>query len=462
MSNIPQQVLTLSEDVIKLARNSLVVNMRFMDKAISMLKPIPIPLMGGVAVDGESIGYDPVFILLSYKKAKELPVRQYLHMVFHCVFQHAFVSATLNEKLWNLACDIAVENMINDLDLPCVSISHSIKQRNEIEKFRSKVKYLTAEVIYRYLQSEELSDEEVERLQGIFFIDDHSIWYKRLINVTLTSGEGKEGGEGTGEAKEARGESVGVISVSRLKENWGWVSGRMELEIENFTKQQGLNPGDLVQNLKIVNRERYDYTTFLKKFASLGEVMKVNDDEFDYIFYTYGLKMYKKMPLIEPLEYKEDKRIKEFVIAIDTSGSVSGKLVQAFVQKTYNILKQEETFFTRINLHIIQCDAKIQEDVKITSQREFDEYLSKMKIHGLGGTDFRPVFTYVDKLINDKEFVNLKGMIYFTDGFGTFPEQAPNYNAAFVYINEEYENPEVPVWAIKLVLDYEDIENFTE
>ena len=89
----------------------------------------------------------------------------------------------------------------------------------------------------------------------------------------------------------------------------------------------------------------------------MGEAMRVNDDEFDYIYYTYGLKLYKKLPLIEPLEYKEIKAVKEFVIAIDTSASTSGELVQRFVQKTYNILKQEESFFTKIKLHIIQCDA---------------------------------------------------------------------------------------------------------
>ena len=62
------------------------------------------------------------------------------------------------------------------------------------------------------------------------------------------------------------------------------------------------------------------------------ETMKINDDEFDYVFYTYGLKLYKKMPLVEPLEYKEVKRIKEFVIAIDTSGSVNDKMIaQIFV-----------------------------------------------------------------------------------------------------------------------------------
>ena len=65
--------------------------------------------------------------------------------------------------------------------------------------------------------------------------------------------------------------------------------------------------------------------------------MKINDDEFDYSFYTYGLQLYEKMPLIEPLEYKEIKAIKEFVIAIDTSGSTSGELVQTFLQKTYII-----------------------------------------------------------------------------------------------------------------------------
>ena len=80
-----------------------------------------------------------------------------------------------------------------------------------------------------------------------------------------------------------------------------------------------------MQNLREVNRERYDYTSFLKKFAVMGEVMKINDDEFDYIYYTYGLKLYENMPLIEPLEYKDVKRIREFVIAIDTSGSGRGR-----------------------------------------------------------------------------------------------------------------------------------------
>ena len=146
------------------------------------------------------------------------------------------------------------------------------------------------------------------------------------------------------------------------------------------------------------------------------------------------------------------KRIKEFVIAIDTSGSVSGEQVQSFVQKTYNILMQQENFFSKINLHIIQCDAVIQEDVHITSREEFERYLAYMTLKGSGGTDFRPVFRHVDQMISRHKFVNLKGLIYFTDGEGVFPERQPAYQTAFVFVKDDYQVPKVPAWAIKLVL----------
>ena len=118
---------------------------------------------------------------------------------------------------------------------------------------------------------------------------------------------------------------------------------------------------------------------------------------------------------------------------------------------------QEESFFTKINVHIIQCDAEIQQDTKITNKDEFEDYLKNMKLYGFGGTDFRPVFDYVDRLIENKEFTNLKGLIYFTDGYGTFPPHQPDYHTAFVFIDDGYNNPDVPVWAIKLILQSEEI-----
>ncbi len=42
------------------------------------------------------------------------------------------------------------------------------------------------------------------------------------------------------------------------------------------------------------------------------------------MFYTYGLSpLYGDMPLIEPLEYRDEKRIRDFCDATDTSSSVT-------------------------------------------------------------------------------------------------------------------------------------------
>ena len=84
-------------------------------------------------------------------------------------------------------------------------------------------------------------------------------------------------------------------------------------------------------------------------------------------------------------------------------------------------------------------------------------YLKNMTLRGFGGTDFRPVFSHVDDLIARGEFENLKGLIYFTDGVGEYPRQKPAYDAAFVFLREEYSAPQVPPWAMKLMLEPEEI-----
>ena len=138
-------------------------------------------------------------------------------------------------------------------------------------------------------------------------------------------------------------------------------------------------------------------------------------------------------------------------------GSTSGELVKKFLEKTRAILKGEENFFRKINLYLVQCDARVQEAVRITGQEEFDAYLEGMAVKGLGGTDFRPVFQYVDDLLAQGAFTRLKGLIYFTDGMGTYPARKPDYETAFVFLRESAELPPVPPWAIRVVLEPEDI-----
>ena len=449
MTEKEEKLNKLAKDVLILSRNTLLVNLRFLDAALSQFEFFPIE-ESTLMTDGKHILYNPRHILENYKTSKEIPVRDYLHIVMHCVFKHMYMDPTLNRPYWDLACDIAVEYMITELNLKAVTTARERQQAQYIAAIKKELKHVTAEKIYSYLRQSVPDPKKIAEIRGLFYADNHEIWYMTVTEIEIRFGLAASG-TGSGE------EEAGNESRSAMAAVWQTISERMQVDLETFGKQRGINPGSLTQNLAAVNREKYDYTVFLKKFSVMGEAMKINDDEFDYIFYTYGLQLYEKMPLIEPLEYKEIKAIKEFVIAIDTSGSTSGELVQRFVQKTYNILKSTESFFSKINLHIIQCDADIQEDKTIACQEDFDEYLKTMQIRGLGGTDFRPVFQYVEQLRQNKEFTNLKGLIYFTDGYGAFPAKKPDYDTAFVFVDDEYNNPVVPPWAIKLILQKDEI-----
>ena len=98
-------------------------------------------------------------------------------------------------------------------------------------------------------------------------------------------------------------------------------------------------------------------------------MLQLSEDEFDLIYYTYGLRTYGNIPLVEPLEYRDDKRIREFVIAIDTSGSVQGDIVQSFLQRTCDVLRQSSSFTERVEIYLIQCDAEVQRVGQVAWQK---------------------------------------------------------------------------------------------
>lgn len=218
---------------------------------------------------------------------------------------------------------------------------------------------------------------------------------------------------------------------------------------------KGNSSGELSEELNIRNTGTYDFTHFLKQFARQGEEIKTDIESFDYIPYLYGLEHYGNIPLIEHLEYQEVNRLEELVIAIDTSGSCSLDTVRKFMEETYSILSKHENFFRKMNVYVIQCDSFIQDMAHITSEQDWQDYLKNLTIHGRGGTDFRPVFEYVEELRAKKELKDLKGLLYFTDGDGIYPEIPTDYKTAFVFYKEKEQHQKVPAWAACLTLDTE-------
>ena len=71
--------------------------------------------------------------------------------------------------------------------------------------------------------------------------------------------------------------------------------------------------------------------------------------------------------------------------------------------------------------------------------------MNHFELRGGGGTDFRPAFEYVNQLCAEKKFSNLRGLLYFTDGMGTYPARRPAYDTAFLFLGE---NSTMPMFSL--------------
>lgn len=431
MEEAAEKLKSLGVSIFCAARDELYFSMRFLDVALSSFVYQMDSSVSPFGTDGAVMYFHPQQLGGLLRENRILVNRGYLHMVFHCIFRHMF-KRTDDERYWDLSCDIAAEHLIDGCDKRPVRWSRSLLRRETYRKLETGGRVMNAERIFRELKAWELTEKELSRLEEEFRTDDHRYWENR----------------GPERKKEPE-----------LSRKWQEINEKMETDLETFSKEASEENGSFLGQLRVENRERQDYREFLRKFSVLREEMGTDPDTFDYGFYSYGLTLYGNMPLIEPLETREVRRIADFVIVIDTSMSCSGTLVRRFLEETYSVLKQNDSYFRRVNVHIIQCDEKVHSDVKITSEKELKKYMDQFELYGEGGTDFRPAFTYVDELLGRGEFDDLKGLIYFTDGYGIYPSRMPPYKTAFVFLEEDYRDADVPAWAIRLVLREDDLES---
>ena len=450
MAETAERLQVIGSSILRAARDELYLGMRFLDVALSSFSYQMDGSIHGFGTDGRVMYFQPQMLGGLYKENRILVNQGYLHMVFHCIFRHfawrgtgrnigagysagennADSEKTIEERLRDLSCDIAVEHIIDGMNYRSIRFSRSLLRRETYRLLEKEGKTLNAQRVYKILSGWNLSEKDFVNLEQEFRTDDHKYWESKKPDQKPNP---------------------------MLSRKWGEINDGIETDLETFSQEAGERDGDFLEQIKTENRSKYDYREFLRKFAVFHEEMAVDDDSFDYNFYTYGLRLYGNMPLIEPLESKEVKKVEEFVIVIDTSMSCSGELVRKFLEETYGVLSENESFFTKINVHIIQCDEKVHTDKKITSQEEMKDYMEHLELYGDGGTDFRPAFEWVDRLLEQHEFHNLKGLIYFTDGFGIYPQKMPPYKTAFVFMQDNYRDVDVPVWAMKLILDEDDL-----
>ena len=543
-----ERAVKLANEVIDESRVQLMLKFRFLDLALWRMPSEAASVKGryAMATDGKKVYYEPYSVLARFEESFDEAVRDYLHLVMHCIFRHMYDENHMRHDAWWLACDVVAESValemcggrfesdddkerraaLSELRLMCgtimpgrlytlfekaykaphgtsyMGLSHTrlneyaaLFERDNHEAWPAYVKAESEEVpgeVQELAQADDDSDEAMpENMQKDMLVDGETeepdeSEMKQIERPEASDGKDEGDEEAQGESEDAEDvdndadESDNNISAdwhgsssedenedevkdekSEDERDWEEIAKQIEMNLESFSKEWGEEAGSLMASLAIANRKRYDYSDFLRRFTLLSEEMKINDDEYDYIFYTYGLELYGDMPLVEPLEYKETQRIRDFVIAIDTSESCRGDLVRKFIEHTFDIMKKSEDFAHKVNIHVIQCDAKVQADTKITDLDDVDAFMDSFMIRGLGGTDFRPVFGYVKQLQDRGELSDMKGLIYFTDGLGQFPDKAPDYDTAFVFMdNGEQHMPSVPPWAMRIIIDEEGINRF--
>ena len=422
-----KEIKSLAGNVMELARDEILMSFRFLDRSLMELKTEMRPGLEGVSSDNSVMYYDPVYILKASQRDFKMPARILFHVLLHHIFAHPFTGEKTDAVLWDLACDIAVESVIADLHEPCITLDSDLSSAGMLKVLREDIGPLSAEKIYKYFRKNPMTMSRILEYERAFKRDEHDLWHSS---------------------------SEGEIIIS--EEEWKKIARQVLAEIKNFS-EKGSAAESLERNLAEGAAVKYDYTKLLEHFVVMGENLHLSDDEFDYIYYTYGLEKYNGMPFIEPLEYRDEKRIRDFVIAIDTSASCSGETVRKFIRHTFDLLKKIESFFRKINVHIVQCDSEVKSDDRITDIGELDRFLDGMKLFGGGATDFRPVFSYVNELRENREFDDLRGMIYFTDGYGIYPEKKPDFDVIFAFLNEDPGRMSPPAWSMKAVIEEEEL-----
>ena len=179
---------------------------------------------------------------------------------------------------------------------------------------------------------------------------------------------------------------------------------------ENIAKMMGNLPGRFAARLDKLRRPEIPWAEYLTRYFDAH-----SSDDYDA---RKPDRRYTGDDIYLPTLYSEC--MGEIVIAIDTSGSVYGELFQKFMGEVDDVLARLRPAKTTL----LQCDTAITD---VREYRPGDRVGVDFQMKGGGGTDFRPVFDWIEK-----SNVNPRVLVFFTDGYGAYPPRPPGYDVLWV------------------------------
>ena len=327
------------------------------------------------------------------------------HELLHVLFDHADRLRRRDSEIWNLACDHAINLLLLELGfrLPaggCVD-----------RRFYG----LTADEIY---------DRLVNEVGGTRrSTTGHQIPDGSSEDATGTC---PDVGPDLIEADDPRVRPVQDADMPDLEARQDL---QRELRNDAMQKLQGTGAAQFHREFSAARSEMIDWRALLRAFLS----DRIRND---WSLWPYS-KRYVHRGLFMPSVGVEAPG--NLVFAIDTSGSMSDEDLEGIVGELRGF---RETFPTRLT--VLQCDAVLQ-SVQNFGEMDGTEIPPRMRIHGRGGTDFRPVFNWIEG--HEESCV----LLFATDGFGTFPRKAP-YHPVLWLLSPPHLEPERIPFGVSVVL----------
>jgi predicted metal-dependent peptidase len=330
-----------------------------------------------------------------------------VHEIFHCVFLHPTDLTQLESKgrdqnLWSIAAEIVVNATVKDLIKdtpfklpgqpfdPLVSNNILSSPQGEIYFYSPYgLDHSTAEV-YEALVKRFPKDKKEYTVLATMIGEESSDQGNRVPLVGDVKGD---------KSKEAAEKAIAVMTEMK--------------------KQRGDLPAALKRLLDSLTTPKISWKKLLH-----GMLIRARDGLEDASRVRHNTRRdYGNDIIIPETIYRT---LDNVVVVLDTSGSISKTELTEFISElqTLEYIVPEYTVMT--------ADAKVHEIVKV---KDLKELVSKIKFEGGGGTDFRDVFQKVKKC---------NVMIFFTDGYTTYPENPPGYPVLWVLTK----NNEKPPWGI--------------
>lgn len=396
--------LTAAERMTK-ARANLVMGHPFFGTLALRMKMIADPKVETAVTDGADIRYNPKFV----EGLKDLSKVQGLiaHTVMHPAFLHHTRRGARDKKKWNIACDHSINGILKTagFDLP--------EGRYADPQYHGK----TAEEIYSLLPIEPPSGGGKGKQQG-----------------KGGGGSGDGEGEGEGEGQDPGGDG-GVEDSPQSQSGGGSASQQAGEEAEwkqalaqaaHVAKQQGKLPADMERMIGDLMEAVIPWRHILRRFMT----EKSNDD----FSWARGNRRFIAQGLYLPSRISQDN-MGEMVVCIDTSGSIGQKELDEFGSEIADIHKEVRP----TKLIVIYCDARVNHVDTFGPDDELE-----FKLHGGGGTDFRPPFHWLEE-----QQITPRCFAYLTDGYGSFPETEPEFPNIWCINNHQV----VPPYGEHLVME---------